>query len=119
MFAIRQFLLHTMHAKRQTTERVGMATDYDAPRKSDDDTESIEAIKDRIPDKLSGVVDVDEGDHGEGFSIPDVVSEDLDVVVLPPQDDEFTCSECFIVKHHSLLSAKKGKYGKVCVECEA
>lgn len=109
-----------MHANRQTTERVGMATDYDAPRKSDDDTESIEAIKDRIPDKLSGVVDVDEGgDHGEGFSIPDVVSEDLDVVVLPPQDDEFTCSECFIVKHHSLLSAKKGKYGKVCVECEA
>jgi hypothetical protein len=36
---------------------------------------------------------------------------------LPPQDDEFTCSECFIVKHHSLLSAKKGKFGKVCVEC--
>ena len=56
--------------------------------------------------------------HGEGFAIPDVVSEDLDVVVLPPQDDEFTCSECFIVKHHSLLSPKKGKYGKVCIECE-
>ena len=89
-----------------------MATDYDAPRKNDDD------IKERIPDKLSGVVDVDE-EHGEGFAIPDVVSEDLDVLVLPPQDDEFTCSECFIVKHHSLLSAKKGKYGKVCIECEA
>jgi hypothetical protein len=37
-----------------------VATDYDAPRKNDDDTESIEAIKERIPDKLSGVVDVDE-----------------------------------------------------------
>lgn len=94
-----------------------MATDYDAPRKNDDDNESIEAIKERIPDKLTGSVDVDEADAAEGFAIPDVVAEDLDVVVLPPQEDEFTCSECFIVKHHSLLSNKKGKYGKVCVEC--
>lgn len=96
-----------------------MATDYDAPRKNDDENESIEAIKERIPDKLTGSVDVDEADAAEGFSIPDVVAEDLDVVVLPPQEDEFTCSECFIVKHHSLLSTKKGKYGKVCIECAA
>jgi hypothetical protein len=94
-----------------------MATDYDAPRKNDDDTESIEAIKERVPDQLSSAVDVDESDASEAFTIPDVVAEDLDVVVLPPQDDEFTCTECFIVKHHSLLSETKGKYGKVCVEC--
>lgn len=94
-----------------------MATDYDAPRKSDDDSESIEAIKERIPDKLSGVVDVDETDAAEAYSMPDVVAEDLDVVVLPPQDDEFTCSECFIVKHHSMLSSQKGQYGKLCNEC--
>ena len=93
-----------------------MATDYDAPRKNDDDTESIEAIKERIPDKLSGVVDVDE-EHGEGFALPDVISEDHDVVVVPAQDDEFTCSECFIVKHKSMLAKKKGKYGDVCIEC--
>lgn len=96
-----------------------MATDYDAPRKNDDENESIEAIKERIPDKLTGSVDIDESDSGEGFSIPEVIAEDLDVVVLPPQEDEFTCTECFIVKHHSLLSAKKGKYGKVCLECVA
>ncbi|NCW23252.1 MAG: dUTPase, partial [Actinobacteria bacterium] len=30
-----------------------MATDYDAQRKTDDDTESIEAIKERIPSKPS------------------------------------------------------------------
>lgn len=94
-----------------------MATDYDAPRKNDDDTESIEAIKERVPDQLSNAVDADESDASEGFAIPDVVAEDLDVVVLPPQDDEFTCTECFIVKHHSLLSDAKGKYGKVCIEC--
>jgi hypothetical protein len=96
-----------------------MATDYDAPRKNDDENESIEAIKERIPDKLTGSVDIDESDSAEGFSIPEVIAEDLDVVVLPPQEDEFTCSECFIVKHHSLLSSKKGKYGKVCLECAA
>ncbi|MEY4980748.1 MAG: hypothetical protein RL174_86 [Actinomycetota bacterium] len=96
-----------------------MATDYDAPRKNDDENESIEAIKERIPDKLTGSVDIDESDSVEGFSIPEVIAEDLDVVVLPPQEDEFTCSECFIVKHHSLLSSKKGKYGKVCLECAA
>lgn len=96
-----------------------MATDYDAPRKNDDENESIEAIKERIPDKLTGSVDIDESDSAEGFSIPEVIAEDLDVVVLPPQEDEFTCTECFIVKHHSLLSSKKGKYGKVCLECAA
>ena len=36
-----------------------MATDYDAPRKTDDDSESIEALKERVPDKLSGSVDVE------------------------------------------------------------
>ena len=29
-----------------------MATDYDAPRKTEDDSESIEALKERVPDKL-------------------------------------------------------------------
>ena len=46
-----------------------MATDYDAPRKNDDDTESIEAIKERNPDKSAAAVDVDE-DHGESLSCP-------------------------------------------------
>ena len=37
-----------------------MATDYDAPRKTEDDSESIEALKERVPDKLSGSVDVED-----------------------------------------------------------
>ena len=32
--------------------RSRMATDYDAPRKTEDDSESIEALKERVPDKL-------------------------------------------------------------------
>ena len=37
-----------------------MATDYDAPRKTDEDTDSIQALQERVPDKMSGVVDVDD-----------------------------------------------------------
>lgn len=94
-----------------------MATDYDAPRKNDDDHESIEAIKDRIPEKSAGATDVDEGEHGEVFLAPETIQDDLEVVVLPPQEDEFTCTQCFIVKHHSLLS-RKTKSGPVCIECD-
>ena len=52
-----------------------MATDYDAQRKTDDDTESIEAIKERIPSKPS-LSDYD-ADNADSFTIPDVVNEEL------------------------------------------
>ena len=41
---------------------------------------------------------------------------ELDVVVLPPQADEFTCVECFLVKHRSQLDHDT-KLGPVCTEC--
>ena len=65
---------------------MGMATDYDAPRKTEDDSESIEALKERVPDKMSGVVDVDDADNPGGFDLPgaDLSDVELDVVVLPP-----------------------------------
>jgi hypothetical protein len=110
---VRDFTRKGLHERKKR-----MATDYDAPRKNDDDHESIEALKERIPEKTAGATDVDEGDHGEGFlDAENVIPEDLEVIVLPPQEDEFTCTECFIVKHHSQLSpsAKKGK--PVCLEC--
>lgn len=94
-----------------------MATDYDAPRKNDDDTESLEAIKDRIPEGTTASSDVDDADHSDSFAIPEVANEELDVVVVPKQEDEFTCSECFIVKHHSQKARKDGQYGPVCVDC--
>ena len=84
---------------------MGMATDYDAPRKTEDDSESIEALKERVPDKMSGVVDVDDADNPGGFDLPgaDLSDVELDVVVLPPQADEFTCVNCFLVKHRSQI----------------
>jgi hypothetical protein len=94
-----------------------LATDYDAPRKNDDDTESLEAIKDRIPEGTTASSDVDDADHSDSFAIPEVANEELDVVVVPKQEDEFTCSECFIVKHHSQKARKDRQYGPVCVDC--
>ena len=49
-----------------------MATDYDAPRKTDDDVveESIEELKARRNDAQSGAVDVDEADAAENMELP-------------------------------------------------
>lgn len=94
-----------------------MATDYDAPRKTDDDTESIQALQERVPDKMSGVVDVDDADN-PGFELAgqDLADLDLDVVVLPAQADEFTCVNCFLVKHRSQIDHQT-KLGPMCLEC--
>ncbi|WAB81148.1 DUF4193 domain-containing protein [Microcella daejeonensis] len=96
-----------------------MATDYDAPRKTDEDTDSIQALQERVPDKMSGVVDAEDADN-PGFELggADLADLDLDVVVLPPQADEFTCVSCFLVKHRSQLDHEE-KLGAVCRECAA
>ncbi|ACV06595.1 DUF4193 domain-containing protein [Kytococcus sedentarius] len=97
-----------------------MATDYDAPRKNDDDIEadSIEELKNRRGDTNSGKVDVDETEQAEGFELPgaDLSSEELSVRVLPTQTDEFTCSSCFLVHHRSQLASEKNGQ-LICSEC--
>ena len=97
-----------------------MATDYDAPRKTEEDNESIEALKERVPDKMSGAVDVDDADNPSAFELPgaDLSDLELDVVVLPPQEDEFTCIKCFLVKHRTQFDHET-KLGSVCKECAA
>ncbi len=99
---------------------MSMATDYDAPRKNDDDTESIDALKERVPDKLSAAIDVDDADNPGSFELAgqDLADVDLDVVVLPPQADEFTCVSCFLVKHRSQIDHEE-KLGFICRECAA
>jgi hypothetical protein len=39
-------------------------------------------------------------------------------VVLPAQEDEFTCANCFLVKHRSQLD-HEGADGPICRECAA
>lgn len=97
-----------------------MATDYDAPRKTDEDLseDSIEELKSRRVDKSSGAVDIDEADQAEGFELPgaDLSGEELSVRVIPRQADEFTCARCFLVHHRSQLAAEKGG-DMICKEC--
>lgn len=97
-----------------------MATDYDAPRKNEEDLaqDSIEELKSRRNDKNTAVVDEDETEAAEGFELPgaDLSGEELAVRVLPRQADEFTCSQCFLVHHRSQLAYEEGGM-PVCTEC--
>lgn len=98
-----------------------MATDYDAPRKVDDEAgeDSIEELKTRRTEKQSPSVDIDESDLADAFELPgaDLSNEELQIQVLPAQADEFTCANCFLVKHRSQIAREKD--GQLyCLECE-
>ena len=97
-----------------------MATDCDAPRKSDEEMseDSLEELKSRRNDKTSGQVDEDEVEAAEAFELPgaDLSHEELTVRVLPKQADEFTCASCFLVKHRSQLAETRGGLD-YCVDC--
>src|ERR1044072_6088686 len=98
-----------------------MATDYDAPRRSEADEiaeDSLEELKARRNENQSGVVDVDESDSAENFALPVAAlsGEDLPVKVLPKQTDEFTCSKCFLVHHKSRLAETSGGL-YICRDC--
>lgn len=99
-----------------------MATDYDAPRKTEEELseDSLEELKARRMDKNSGKVDVDEAEVAETFELPgaDLSNEELSVRVLPRQADEFTCSRCFLVHHRSQLANEKNGQ-LICMDCAA
>jgi len=66
-----------------------MATDYDAPRKTDDELaeDSLEELKAQRANKTSSSVDVDEVELAENLELPgaDLSDESLTVRVIPPQ----------------------------------
>ena len=89
-----------------------MATDYDAPRVTTEPEadESLEALTSRRKnDASTAVIDVDDGDAIDSFDLPDadLTNEELTVRVVPKQADEFVCSSCFLVHHHSQLALLK------------
>lgn len=97
-----------------------MATDYDAPRKSEDDNnESIEALKAARNSPQPGNAESEDADN-PGFELggADLSNVELDVVVLPAQEDEFTCMNCFLVKHRSQLAGTDAN-GPYCTDCAA
>ncbi|MDC4233187.1 DUF4193 domain-containing protein [Actinomyces sp. B33] len=98
-----------------------MATDYDAPRKNEDDVaeDSIEELKARRNDAGSAEIEEDENEAAENFELPgaDLSKEELTVHVVPRQDDEFTCSMCFLVHHSSQIAYVDDAGLPVCTEC--
>lgn len=98
-----------------------MATDYDAPRKNEEDIaeDSIEELKGRRSDIGSNEVDEDENEASESFELPgaDLSKEELTVLVVPTQEDEFTCSMCFLVQHASQFDHFDDNGQPVCVDC--
>ena len=99
-----------------------MATDYDAPRKTDDELaeDSLEELKARRADASSSVIDIDEAEAAESHELPgaDLSHEELSVRVLPKQADEFTCTKCFLVHHRSQLVSDRGS-DLICRDCAA
>lgn len=91
-------------------------TDYDAPRRSVVEDDSLEELQARRVAPGSAVVDVDENDLAETFELPgaDQLDEELTVTVIPMQADEFRCGSCFLVRHRN-QRAKPGQ--DVCVDC--
>jgi len=78
-------------------------------------------LKARRAEAQSGTIDVDETELAESLELPgadlsNLSGEELTVRVLPKQDDEFTCSRCFLVHHRSRLARERnGEY--ICRDC--
>ena len=98
-----------------------MATDYDAPRRTETDEtseDSLEELTARRNEAQSAVVDVDQAEYAESFELPgaDLSGEELSVRIIPKQADEFTCASCFLVHHRSRLASEK-KGVMICTDC--
>src|ERR1700735_5744198 len=98
----------------RTTDEGGwstqMATDYDSPRKTDDDLteDSLQELQARRMDPSSNPVDIDPDEAAEGLELPgaDLSGEELAIRVIPRQAGEFTCSRCFLVPPRSQLAGE-------------
>lgn len=96
-----------------------MATDYDAPRRRVEDeleTDSLEGLK--AAEAENNGMD-DDGEIVEAFEPPtvDLSGEELNVTVVPRQEDEFTCSVCFLVQRNKRLSFTEDDGSPVCQDC--
>lgn len=96
------------------------ASDYDARRVTDVDTQDAATLRElgpTLPSSSTTVVDEDPNDV-LFFELPgaDLSSEELSVTVVPKQADEFTCSSCFLVQHRSRLRMSSSGL-PVCADC--
>ncbi len=96
------------------------ASDYDARRLSDVETQDRSALRElarTLPGSSTAVVDEDPNDV-HLFELPgaDLSGEELSVTVIPQRADEFTCSSCFLVQHRSRLRSSSSGL-PICADC--
>lgn len=96
------------------------ATDYDAPRtRPGDEPEpsSLEELRANRAATASATALLEDTDPSEAdLDLPgaDLSGEELTLLVLPQQADEFTCTSCWLVHHNSQrVSASSA----VCLDC--
>jgi hypothetical protein len=99
---------------------VSVATDYDKPRSTDNMNEpatepSLQGLTAQRADAATKLGD-DTDPVEAHLDLPDLdlTGEDLTVPLVPRQEDEFTCSVCYLVRHHSQLADERRT---VCDEC--
>lgn len=85
-----------------------MATDYDAPRHVTEDPDAettIGNVKTRAAESVEALAeDPDPFEADLDVADADATGEDLTVRVLPRQANEFACSRCYLIHHHSQLT---------------
>ncbi|KIQ64635.1 dUTPase [Kitasatospora griseola] len=97
-----------------------MATDYDAPRRTEDDNEeSLDELKSRREERRPGAAGLEETEEVESVELPgaDLSGEELTIKVLPEQRDEFVCATCFMVHHRSQLAHTDDQGRMICCDC--
>jgi hypothetical protein len=92
----------------QTDEEHAMTSDYDAPHRRRDDEEDVEGLEELKAVSATVAaqqpeIEQDEAAFADSFELPgaDMSGETLVVHVEPQHEDEFVCSQCFLVHHHS------------------
>ena len=97
-----------------------MATDYDAPRRRMDDEIEADSLEGLKAAEVAGSSMDDEGEIVDSFELPaqDLSGEELNVTVVPRQEDEFTCASCFLVQKNNRLAYTEGDGSKICLDCE-
>jgi hypothetical protein len=99
-----------------------VATDYDKPRTTDNmgdpGTElSVQDLKAQRADSATNLGDDTDPVEAQ-LDLPeaDLSGEELTIPLLPRQDDEFTCTVCYLVHHRSQLADGPGL---ICGDCAA
>jgi len=96
------------------------ASDYDARRMSDVETQDRSPLGELAPALPASSATIVEDDPSDlhFFELPgaDLSGEELSVKVIPQRTDEFTCSSCFLVQHRNRLRTSSSGL-PICADC--